>query len=317
MKTQANKFQKNETRNNSIMILLMVICGIVLMATALSKAKATHEVNTTDDNFTVLSPIEARFVPGCITNLELDKLRVFISQNNRMTLKYAVNDLSNVEEPEMMLEDISSITAFQMQYFNEKNDQPFVRPENEYLNKLYAQKNEAIFAQIESESHLKELLVSENDKALNVEGWMTKTAVSPSNNQKNNDFEVFLDNLLAEKMQAVDREIEMNEIVKDFLALDSEDEPLNMEDIYLEDISPAPGDTKISENRYLSGLLAAKNEAVFKAIEFEQKCKEFLVLTEEEPLQLEDWMVDEKCWCPKKSHKNYLYTEPYAMNNNK
>lgn len=317
MKTQSSNFHSEQIRNNQTMIFIMVICYVLLTATSFTKIEArSYSTRSEDQTIKTLNPIESHLAPSQIHSLEIDKLRRFITQQHHEAMNQAVNVFSNFEEPEMLFEDIESITEFQEHYFNERNDRRFVTLQNKYLNDLYTQKNEEISAGLENERNLKELLVTENETELNIETWMVAKSEDYSH-QTDDDFEKFLENMLAEKVQAVEREIEMNHIVNEFLALDSEDESWNMEDICNEEISPAPDNTNICDNRYLTGLLTAKNEAVSEAIEFERKCKEFLALTKEEPLQLEDWMVDEKCWCPRKSHKNYLYTEPYAMNNNK
>ncbi len=299
------------------MIFIMVICYVLLTTTSFTKIEArSYTLHTEDQTFRTLNSIEAQLVPNQVYSLELDKLRRFITQQHHDAMNQALEDFSNFEEPDLLLEDIASISEFQEHYFNEKNDRRFVTLENEFLNDLYTQKNEEVFTSLENERKIRKLLVTENETELNVEAWMVAQSAM-SSDQANDDFEEFLENMLAEKNQAVEREIEMNHIVNEFLALDSEEEPWSLEDIYIEEISPAPDNTSLSENRYLAGLLSAKNEAVYEAIEYERKCKEFLAITKEEPLKLEDWMVDEKCWCLRKSHKNYLYTEPYAMNNNK
>ena len=315
MKTRINEFQRKQEKSNRIMMVVMLICGMLLLASGFIRAESLPTKADTN-NYVLLKSIEARFATVHTNTLEVDKLRMVILNNKQTALAQALGDLTDIEEPGMLFEDIANITDFQKSYFNENNDKPFVTRENTYLIELYALKNEEVFASLEKKRSTRELIAMDNEKDLALESWMLDNNLSTSNKAWNDNFEEFLSNLLDKKIEEVDREIEANRILNDFLALDSEDEPLKLEAFMMEDFSPSPINTGIAENRYLLELLAAKNEAVFKAIEFERMYMEFLAETREEPLELEDWMIDERCWCLKKKQSNHLYSEPYAMNNN-
>lgn len=54
---------------------------------------------------------------------------------------------------------------------------------------------------------------------------------------------------------------------------------------------------KTGENEYLETLAEQKVQRVIQDYELVLKTKELLVLESEEKLDVEDWMVNETCWC--------------------
>jgi len=314
MKTQVEKFRQKQEQNNRIMMIVIVISGLLLfVATGFSGFNENSRVNTTRTNYKALNAIEASV--STINNngvLEVDKLRQVILDRHDHIYSTVLSGLAEIEEPGMTFQDIASVSAFQQEYFNENNDESYTVCTNTYLDAMYKQKNEEVFAAIENDHTFRELLAEENENNLKVENWMVTNNAWSFVKESNNNIDEFLEAMLAEKNREVFKTIERNAQFKAMLAAETDDN-LEMESWMTEDISPSASGTGISENQYLLGLLAEKNEAVFKSIELQCKCKEFLAAVEEEPLEVEDWMVDERCWCPNKKQEERLYTEPYAM----
>lgn len=59
-------------------------------------------------------------------------------------------------------------------------------------------------------------------------------------------------------------------------------------------------------NKYLKALAEQKIQAAMEDYNLALKTKELLVLEEEEALSLEEWMVDEACWCTEKAVPDFM-----------
>jgi len=51
-------------------------------------------------------------------------------------------------------------------------------------------------------------------------------------------------------------------------------------------------------NEYLARMAERKNQGILYEIDLKWQMNNFLALETEEPMNLESWMTDEKCWCP-------------------
>ncbi|HSO88478.1 MAG TPA: hypothetical protein VLQ91_18140 [Draconibacterium sp.] len=57
-----------------------------------------------------------------------------------------------------------------------------------------------------------------------------------------------------------------------------------------------------NDDSFMLDLKKQASEKTKEAVElyaFEKKIREYLTVETEKPLELEDWMTNEKCWCPK------------------
>ncbi len=325
MKTQVETFRHKQEQNNRIMMIVIVICGVLLfVATGFAGFDEEGRVNTTTTNYQAINSIEASV--SSINNgvLEVDKLRQVILDRQNLIYRTVMNGLAEIEEPGMTFQDVASVGAFHEQYFNDNNDVSYTVSKNSYLDALYKQKNDEVFAAVENDHRFKDLLAEENENNLKVENWMVTNSAWSYVEESNNNFDEFLADMYEKKNREVFKAIEEAAYWRELLVAESE---IELEPVKFDphpeitvvridsenNISPSASGTGFTKNQYLLGLLAEKNEAVFKSIELQYKCKEFLAAVEEEPLEVEDWMVDERCWCPNKKQGEHLYTEPYAM----
>lgn len=313
MKTQVEKFREKQAQNNRIMFIVIMVCGLLLfVATGFAGFKENARVTNDNTNYVPLNTIAATFNYSINGMLEVDKLRQVMLDRQEQMYRTAMNGLADIEEPGLLFQDIATVNAFQEAYFNEHNDESYTVRTNTYLDALYRQKNDQVFAELENQHRFEALLAEENETELEIEEWMTDNSAWNYLKEANNNFDEFLEAMLAEKNRDVFETIERKAWFNKMLAFETENS-LEMESWMTQDISPSATETGITKNHYLLGLLAEKNEAVFRSIELQCKCKKFLARVEEEPLEVEEWMVDERCWCPNKKQGEHLYTEPYAM----
>jgi len=325
MKTQVDTFRQKQEQNNRIMMIVIVVCGVLLfVATGFVGLSDENNAKTNKTSYQTLNNIEAALTSINNGVLEVDKLRQVMADRQDNIYRTVLNDLTTIEEPGMTFQDIASVHAFQQAYFNDNNDESYTMKSNAYLNTLYKEKNEEVFAQIENESRFRELLAAENESKLDVEVWMTEDNVWNCIKETDNDFDEFLQTVYEAKNKEVFEAIEEAAYWREVLAPEPEfdhetvafDPHPEVKIIRIDtenNTSPSASKIGITPNYYLLGLLAEKNEAVLKAIELQCKCRELLAAAVEEPLEVEDWMVDERCWCPNKKQEEHLYTEPYAM----
>ncbi len=69
----------------------------------------------------------------------------------------------------------------------------------------------------------------------------------------------------------------------------------------------------LSTDYFLKDLKLQANEKTKEAVEyyaFEKRVKEYLTIETELPLQIEDWMINEKCWC-------HEWREPMSLSQEK
>lgn len=313
MKTQVENFRQKQAKNNRIMFILFMISGALLFIVSGFMRFDTDRVNQAKN----IAGIEATFNnTNMKVVLEVDKLHQLVAERQDQVYRLALNNLAEVEEPELLFTDIADITAAQQKYFNEPVRVEYRVMPNTYLIDLYEKKNEEVFRQIETERHFKEMLTAENEKTMNVETWMVEDDVWSFIKESNRDFDKFLTAMYEEKNKEVYEAIEKAAYWSDILAQETDPE-LDLESLPIDNISTSVAETGISPNLYLQGLVAAKNEAVFNAISLQCKCREYLAVAIEEPLELEDWMVNEGCWCPNKKQGEYLFNESYAMKTEK
>ena len=207
------------------------------------------------------------------------------------------------------------ISEIQESYFNEKNDRRFVTLENDYLNQLYEAKNREVYTALENEFHLKEMLTAENETDLEMETWMTSQNVWEMISNSNKNVDEYLDKMLTAKSEEVYKSIRTAKLLNEAMASVKED-ALALDPWMTNNTVSISNEFSIPENQYLAKLLAEKNEALIASLELQCKCKQFLAMEEkDEPLEMEDWMTDAKCWCPENVNKNHSYTEPFAMKN--
>ena len=79
---------------------------------------------------------------------------------------------------------------------------------------------------------------------------------------------------------------------------------VNANSIVFPDVEPVvfTADNALNNDNFLNDLKIQASEKTKEAIElyaFEKKIKEYLTNETEKPLELENWMINEKCWCPK------------------
>jgi hypothetical protein len=72
--------------------------------------------------------------------------------------------------------------------------------------------------------------------------------------------------------------------------------------IFHEDESVVPvNENELNNKNLLMELKFQASEKTREAVEFyalEKRVREFLTIENEKPLELEDWMINNKCWCP-------------------
>lgn len=309
MKTQVENFRQKQAKNNRIMFILFMISGALLFIVSGFMRFDTDRVIQANN----IAGIEATFNNTTNTAvLEFNKLHHLVVKRQNEVYRLALNSLAEVEEPELLLTDITDIAASQQNYLNEPVQREDRIMPNTYLIDLYEKKNEEVIRQIETERHFKEMLAAENEKTMKVETWMMEDNVWSFIKESNRDFDEFLTAMYKEKNREVYESIEKAAYWNKLLVQETDPE-LNLESLPIYNISHSVSETVISPNHYLLGLVAAKNEAVFNSISLQCKCREYLALATEEPLELEDWMINEGCWCPNKKQKEHLFTESYAM----
>jgi hypothetical protein len=77
----------------------------------------------------------------------------------------------------------------------------------------------------------------------------------------------------------------------------------------VETVKISTANNKLGTDNFLTDLKIQASEKTKEAVEyyaFEMRVKEYLTIETEFPLQLEDWMIDEKCWC-------HEWREPMAL----
>jgi hypothetical protein len=81
----------------------------------------------------------------------------------------------------------------------------------------------------------------------------------------------------------------------------------------VEPVNLITAESRLGSNDLLQDLKNQSNEKTKEAVEyyaFDLRMKEYLTIETELPLQLEDWMIDEKCWC-------HEWREPMALSQEK
>jgi len=81
----------------------------------------------------------------------------------------------------------------------------------------------------------------------------------------------------------------------------------------VETVKISTANNKLGTDNFLTDLKIQASEKTKEAVEyyaFEMRVKEYLTIETEFPLQLEDWMIDEKCWC-------HEWREPMALSQEK
>ena len=72
--------------------------------------------------------------------------------------------------------------------------------------------------------------------------------------------------------------------------------------VFYKDESIAPvNENELNNTNLLKELKFQASEKTREAVEFyalEKRVREFLTIENEKPLELEDWMINSKCWCP-------------------
>jgi hypothetical protein len=75
-----------------------------------------------------------------------------------------------------------------------------------------------------------------------------------------------------------------------------EDEP-ELEIVFLLTPDKMVQKSKIVKNEYLENLRKIKMDELEQFYARQQKFREYLIVEKELPLKMEDWMIDENCWC--------------------
>ena len=75
-----------------------------------------------------------------------------------------------------------------------------------------------------------------------------------------------------------------------------EDEP-ELEIVFLLTPDKMVQKSKIIKNEYLENLRKIKMDELKQFYANQQKFREYLIVEKELPLKMEDWMIDENCWC--------------------
>ncbi|MEN8115832.1 MAG: hypothetical protein ABFS16_02575, partial [Bacteroidota bacterium] len=273
------------------------------LSAALINAETEARENSSID---FMESKEASFINESNQKLEVDKMKHYINVNKQVAYKEVINNLANVEEPEIEIKDFLSELKTQEEYFDGMNNNCYTGKSNDFLAALYEKKNNEIQRSIEAEWQAENYLAVENEDALEVEVWMKNGGNVANNGNNNFDY-------LAEQLAKKNSEILKNIEIESYLKVEDE-EPLALESWITGKGDVTEEKTMLEENHLLAANLAGKNAEVLKAIQFDCLVKGCLVLAVEEPLEVEDWMVDTKCWCPDKKQKKHTYTETFAYN---
>lgn len=284
MKTQFNKFKKEQTIGNKVTFIYLLIFGIIAFGATdknfwSSSDEAEHiyvnnshntnskktdllysntDVNTKNSGTNFMVPLSADLSVSNHTTLELNKLEKRLLQKQNSAYHQMLYELANIEEPELLIEDILAHLNNQSTTLAKYNQISSAQQSNTYLMKIYHKKNDEIKNELRHAYQLKLALQVENESSMNVENWMTDANIWKLTQIESKEFK-----------------------------------------------------------HVLSEMYAHKNTEVLQAIKTEMALKELAAPITEEPLAVENWMIDEKCWCPeKKQHKNW-YTETFAVNNQK
>ncbi len=177
MKTQVEKFRQKQAQNIRVMLIVIMVCGLLLMvATGFAGFSKSARVTNDKTNYVPLNTIAATFNFNINSMLEVDKLRQVMLNRQEQMYRIAINGLADIEEPGLLFQDIATVNAFQEAYFNEHNDESYTVRTNTYLDALYKQKNEQVFAELENQHRFEALLAAENETKLEVEDWMTENS---------------------------------------------------------------------------------------------------------------------------------------------
>ncbi len=335
MKTQVDKFKKEQALNNKIMLItILVFGGILFMAagknigqevilksdftTNTLETVSMHEEHTKKSEpvrYNYLVPLDATFsIEKEVAQPETAKLNQKVLNNNLATYKLALYALENEEEPELFLEEIMGRVNTQNESVIKENRNHFSSAINPYLNRLYKEKMDQIQAEIKMEESFKNRLATENERDLEMEVWMKADNIWKFSPRENENWNKGLKAMLHSKMKEVDKAIEADRMLKSYLILDAE-EPLFVENWMINESNST--EYKVPKNNFLAALSERKMNETNEMIELICKTKCCGKLEIEEPLALENWMVSESCWCPDKRKTKHLYEESFALNTHK
>lgn len=334
MKAQKNETHPLQSLSNRIMMVAILVFGSVLFVVSgknywqntFYKTENTRsfydhkpfsnelltlyaETDRENTGMEPLVPIGASVYVTHHQNFELGKLKNFIDANDETVFHLMLNSLAETEEPEMLIEELLGEMKNRESGFNRLIDRYSMGETNVYLNDLYLQKNFEILNEIEKSWQAQNYARVENESSLEVENWMTSGQGAPA---MSHEFENLLSEKLAFKNAIIRAEIEFEETIAAYLAVE-EEEPLEM--VTLATGPRTAESTPVAANDLLARELEGKNTKIRNDIEFDNLYALYLAVENEQPLQLEKWMVDARCWCPDKKKTTHGYTESFALNN--
>ncbi len=340
MKTQVDKFESEQALNNKMMLLSLLAFGCILFIVSVTKLLQNtysfsenslgylnqtpanmglvvmYSENSNEDSdmpeFNFLPSINAELTVKNRQTLETDKLNEKLFENRQKAYQDMLYTLRDIEEPELFIEDILSQIKVQTKTMEYPADQVKSVNPNVYLNGLYKQKTDDIWDKIDKQKDIEELLALENESDLELESWMTECHYWKLTTKESNEFEQSLAQSLAHKNAEVFAVLESERISSQYAAIDTE-EPLQVESWMTGTVDNMKVQ-KISENTYLTEMLASKNAEIYEITDLLWKVKCCMVIEKEEPLVIENWMIDTKCWCPNKKRTEHRYNESFALN---
>lgn len=274
MKTQVNKFEHEQAVHNKVMLISILVFGAVLLSFVFNDLFQTNysvyesslfAINSGQSDLMVVpvtdkdNDVARQTLPAKLTALEANlgianqvvlekrKLRTKMKEANLFAYQQMLGNLSNEEEPELMIAEVMPGIASQRKAISSRTFGHVTRTADPYLAGLYAEFNEKVHIQIAYGVDI------QKEDGLEIENWMTADLGFTAQKAK-------LHPVLAQELK------EMNKVV-------------------------------------------AQN------IEFSYQMKQYLAVDTEEPLQVENWMVDARCWCPEEKKQEHWYKESYAMSN--
>ncbi len=143
--------------------------------------------------------------------------------------------------------------------------------------KLMIPLNEFYFTNQVDRNLEKDKLIERNNDRLYLSLNDEKKLIEDSENDtQNSELNLLMEKLYEYLIPAEEPELE-------FVMLFTAEEPQHIRKYY--------------KNEYLENLVKIKVEESEKFYANQQKLKEYLVVEKELPLQIEEWMIDDNCWC--------------------
>jgi hypothetical protein len=261
-------------------------------------------------NYNFIVPIESNFSNRIKQNLEIEKLNTKIDLNKQVVyLQKELNELSSYNEKENQASLISLIEIKdQIAYsFSEINPDSYTYKTDNYIIEMLKKKNNSVLAEIEAEWQINNFLTNETENTLYVETWMMDDKVWSGINENG-----MLNQYQVTYVSNNDNNITNVSKMAGYLVPETED-ALRLEPWLTNMIQSDPIERRRLKNEFLESLVISKNAEVLAEIELERKLRDYLVLEVEDYLEIENWMIESKCWCTDKKENNYVFKDSFAF----